>query len=300
MNILRNITKAGRYLPPNTTAPVDPLQNCPEKNFDVAIFQVPFGWFTKPRSDAVTYNTIDETVQLLHSLFGAKVIILQTVPVGNNLQNFETELIAINNVIQNYTDTFQYKDGMNDYDDDEEEEKNKNKDEDEGKEKSENENEDNDIDDSIQAVLLMDMARFSIELFKHNAASLGLITLDPTNNNNNEDDEKFIIDQLNPLLQFRTGCCHYYFPQIIGFTCAQNVKNMTRHCTRTKYSMDGHHWCLDEVGGRVHGVTACLIKCGHDFPSMKEELEVCQTRCNEQYMSLRPIPFDEDGVLENY
>ena len=264
METKRKIEFVGMKLPLNTME--DELRGCPEADFDVAIFQIPFGWLPKPSLNSISYEIIDETIQQLHYMFGAKIIIIQNVPVGNNLQNFHSEMIPINNIVKNYTDAFKYDLG--------------------GK--------GNATKDGIKAVLNMDMASFSISLFQENAASLGLI-------DSNIENSTTLINQLNGLLQNRTECCHYAFPQIIGFTCAQVVANMTKKCTRTIYSNDGHHWCQNKIGGRSNGVVACLIKCGHDYPSMKTELKLCEKQCNQKYMSLDKIAFPYyDGVLEDY
>jgi len=277
---------------------------CPESDFDVVIHQIPFGWFHKPSNVSVTYESLHEAIELSRRHFGAKIIVLQTVPIGNNVIDIPTEMDAINNVIFNYSDTFDYNTNNNyDYDG-----------------TSQNGNNGAALR-PLEAVLVMDIASLSVELFKHNAASLGLINISSTDldgvdvsiDAQGDYDYSRIKKQLNPLLKYRTGCCHRFFPQIIGFTCAEVVANMTKYCTRTKYSMDGHHWCLKEVGGRIHGATACLLKCASEFsssfvgtsasassPGGNKELKSCESRCNRQYMSLKPIPFDNSGILNNY
>jgi hypothetical protein len=269
---LREITKIGMSLPPNTM--YDELRGCPEKNFDVAIFQIPFSWFDKPAVNSMSYHGLNETINLLHTMFGAKIIIVMNVPVTNNLQDIESEMIPINNIVKNYTDTFTYTSSGH-----------------RGNSSESGEGGYND-DNSIQAVLLMDMASFSMELFKENAAALDLIDLSSSSAS--------IQEQLNNQLQYRTECCHYAFPQIIGYTCAEVVQNMTKKCKRTRYSCDGQHWCMNEVGGRINGVMACLIKCGHDFPSMFEELKICEQQCNKKYMSLERVPIKKNGYIDNY
>lgn len=266
LNSIRKITKVESYTM-NQTA----IEECPERNFDVLIHQFPFGWFEKPALDLISYERIHESVMTSNEYYGANIIILQTVPVGNNLIDFHSEIIPINKMIWNYTNTFQYDDDSND---------------------------EAESDRPIKAVLVMDMAALSMELFKHNAHALGLINI--TLGEDGEEDEEEVINQLNSLLDYRTDCCHYLYRQIIGFTCAVAVANFTKNCVHTKYSNDGHHFCLNEIGGRVHGASACLIKCGTDFSS-STELRRCEKRCNDQYMSLKPIPFQgKNDELENY
>ncbi len=270
---LRKITKVGMKLPPNTM--YDELRGCPEKDFDVAIFQIPFSWFhPKPAINFMSYQGLNETIHLLHTMFGAKIIIIMNVPVTNNIQDIESEMIPINDIVKNYTDTFMYTSSG------------------QTRNSSESERGGYNDDNSIQAVLLLDMASFSMELFKENAAALDLIDLSSSSAS--------IQEQLNNQLQYRTECCHYAYPQIIGFTCAEAVQNMTKKCRRTRYSCDGQHWCMNEVGGRINGVIICLIKCGHDFQKLFEELKICEHQCNKKYMSLERVPIKKPGYIDNY
>lgn len=231
----------------------DDKNECLEEDFDIVIHQFPFGWLEKPTTESITYEKIHEAVQLSHKYFGAKTVILQTIPVQNNVIDMITELEAVNNAIFNYSNSYEYVD--------------------------------NKI--SVQNVLVMDVAKFSYELFAHNAAALGMITnrtdtIDQSLKNNS------IAHLLNPLLENRTKCCNDKFPQIIGFTCAEKSFN-TDDCVKTRYSRDGMHWCMDEVGGRINGGFACLLKCIEQESNVSEQLRECEKQCNDQFMSLRSM-----------
>merc|ERR1712241_939637 len=107
----------------------------------------------------------------------------------------------------------------------------------------------------------MDIAKFSLELFAHNAKGLNMINqdvdlIDQLISNNT------ISTLLNPLLTKRTICCHKEYGQIIGFACSKVKETRTfKKCLNTKYSLDGMHWCMDEVGGRINGAISCLLQC---------------------------------------
>jgi len=61
------------------------VSSCDEADFDVVIQQTLFGWFEKPMNRYVTYVSIDEMVKLSQRHFGAKIVLLQTVPIMKNV-----------------------------------------------------------------------------------------------------------------------------------------------------------------------------------------------------------------------
>jgi len=259
---------------------------CEEKDFDVVVHPFPFGWMVKPAINHFTYEAIDEAVQLSYKLFGAKTVILHTVPIQNNVIDMVTELDAINSVIYNYTNSYRHRNGEN------------------------NDNDTTNNNQQVQNVLIMDLAALSFELFTHNAEYLRLINMERIMLRMKYKN-KTMSSQLNHLLNRRTECCHKEYGQIIAHACAHNIPNMTKKCTRTRYTVDGMHWCMNMVGGRIHGALACLIRCTYTSSSSSniksnfEELKQCEKRCNAQYMSFKPIPFSDERnngerILENY
>lgn len=227
-------------------------ENCPEEKFDVIVHQFPFGWLKKPTADKITFESIHEAVTLSKQQFGAKTIILQTIPVNNNVIDMIEELETINNRIMNYTKTAQ-KTG-------------------------------------IESVLLLDLGQLSIEMFAHNAAAMRLIPL-----GQDEIDQSMqsntISEVLNPLLTHRTVCCNKDYGQIIAYTCSRNRQstNRIKDCFKTRYSRDGMHFCMDEVGGRINGGVACLLKCVETQNDSLPKINDCENRCNERFMSLESL-----------
>ncbi len=241
---------------------------CPEENFDVVVHEFPFSWMKKPITDWFTYEKIDEAVQLSGQQFGAKVVIVQTTPVQNNVVDMVSELKAVNDAIFNYSSTY-----------------------DSNLIKENNDESGKDVKEVVETVLVMDLAKFSYELFTQNAVSLGLMTYD-TEAIQEAFGDNSITELLNPLITRRTKCCNQEFPQIIGYTCAEvsSQNSDPEDCIKTRYSRDGMHWCMDEVGGRINAALACLLKCV-DQENKSRDLRSCEKRCNDQYMSLNPIHF---------
>ena len=64
--------------------------------------------------------------------------------------------------------------------------------------------------------------------------------------------------------------------------------------------MDGMHWCImKETGGRLNAGLACLIQCSLIIDGRDDEKRACQRRCNVQYMSLAPVPWENGGQQFN-
>ena len=83
----------------------------------------------------------------------------------------------------------------------------------------------------------------------------------------------------------------------IALVCAEKVPHMTHICKLNMFSMDGMHYCTKTIGSRVFAVMSCLLSCvynNNDMSSSKGEshggLRMCEEKCNQQYMSLEPIP----------
>ena len=230
---------------------------CQEDSFDTVVLQIPFGWLKKPATNEIHYDSIHEAVQLSHKLFGAKAVIIQTIPVNNNVIDMVEELDAINNAIFNYSNSYNYTMLAH-----------------------------NQNYDMVEQVVVMDMAKFSYELFAHNAAGLKMI------NYNNKEIDEFIANGrlstiLNPLISKRTKCCNTDYGQIIAFACSRvREARKPKKCWNTLYSLDGMHWCMDKVGGKINGAVACLVQCLENkwkFGKLKD----CENVCNHNFMSMK-------------
>mmetsp|Transcript_18837 Transcript_18837/g.28227 ORF Transcript_18837/g.28227 Transcript_18837/m.28227 type:complete len:494 (+) Transcript_18837:93-1574(+) len=262
-------TARKRTTPVQPAVEEDPDSGCAEENFDVVVHVFPFSWMKKPTIKWFTFDMIDEAVQLSRKQFGAKIVVLQTIPVQNNVVDMVSELQPINDAIINYSDSYET-----------------------NRIKEVNDNSGEELNEMVETVLLLDVARLSYELFTQNAASLGLIT------NDTVAIQEALLDNsinqiLNPLLTQRTKCCNPKYPQIVGFTCSDisSLDETPDGCTRSRYTRDGMHWCMEEVGGRINGGLACLLKCV-EHESESSDIRSCEKQCNDQFMSLTPVTFE--------
>ena len=60
---------------------------------------------------------------------------------------------------------------------------------------------------------------------------------------------------------------------------------------QNSFSIDGMHYCMTTIGGRFSAAVACLLKCVYDDTNYRGRTrDECATLCNQQFMSLNPIP----------
>jgi hypothetical protein len=126
-------------------------------------------------------------------------------------------------------------------------------------------------------LLLMDFGGWTDELTELNARLAGMDTTSSAN-----------------YTLARLGCAK--FPPSIAMACAEkNVTQGVCQCTRNVISIDGMHWCMETMGGRIVAVTSCLLRCSllidddanQSTEKKRQILGKCQEQCNDQFMSLR-------------
>jgi hypothetical protein len=185
-------------------------------DFDVLIMQFPYGWLERPKEQLFTHEIIMEAIHTSYTVFGVKTIILQTVPVQNNVENLHRELVTINNAISDFVkDYIPPKDGS-----------------------------------GVQCVMLMDVAFLSLSLFVHNAVGLKLVStsaLDVLHKPiSTREKERELVHYLNSTLAKRLNCCHPEYKEIVAFSCGESVADPsnTKYCQRNIYTNDGMHWCM--------------------------------------------------------
>jgi hypothetical protein len=125
-----------------------------------------------------------------------------------------------------------------------------------------------------------------------NARHMGMITTptlddmaDPIGNN---------FKKKNFTLQ-RLGCGKYPpYVAMVRATIPSNINHnddrCSHTCIRNRLSIDGMHWCMESIGGRVTAATACLIECSLLFPkhTLQQLLRQCEHRCNNDFLSMKP------------
>jgi hypothetical protein len=63
--------------------------------------------------------------------------------------------------------------------------------------------------------------------------------------------------------------------------CGDRVQPNTKSFTPNAFFKDGMHYCFNVIGGYTIAAISFLIEC---------EDQICEKHCNNQYMSLLPIP----------
>ncbi len=156
--------------------------------------QFPFGWLEwnkkkLPVESFFTKESLQEVISASHEVFGATTVILQTVPLLNNVKDMKDQLMVINSVI--YEVANQYVPSK---------------------------------ENGVQKVLVMDLAWLSFNLFAHNAVGLGVSNPSILEKLNGRDGSgkkgraaKLVVDELNPLLGQRHDCCHAEVKEIVPF-----------------------------------------------------------------------------------
>jgi hypothetical protein len=125
-------------------------------------------------------------------------------------------------------------------------------------------------------VFLLDFGRWIDQLVEWNAQNALFMDISSANK--------------NYTLQ-RLGCVKY--PPSLAMACATLENRTECTCIRNRLSIDGMHWCMESMGGRILGGTACLIQCSL-MP--QAEHRSCEKRCNDDFMSLEPAR----TVIESY
>jgi hypothetical protein len=113
-------------------------------------------------------------------------------------------------------------------------------------------------------MLLLDFGGWIDKLVDLNARQLGMI-----------DTKDYKLDRL--------GCLKY--PPSVATACATLTNRTECTCIRNMISIDGMHWCMESLGGRITAAMACLLRCSL---TPKNQHVQCAQRCNDEFMSLKP------------
>ena len=130
-------------------------------------------------------------------------------------------------------------------------------------------------------LLLMDFGGWTDQLMELNARLAGM--------NTTENNPHYMLERL--------GCVKNFPPSIAQVCVEKNVAPDSCKCVRNVMSIDGMHWCMETLGGRIIGGISCLLQCSllidDTDASTDKNLEAkrlvlgnCQQRCNDKFMSL--------------
>jgi hypothetical protein len=207
-------------------------------SFDCMVFRIPHGWI---RLSQITQESLKQTVQLAHELFGVSTIVFVSMPFVNNVQTMQDldDLKKANTVLREFAL------GWN------------------------SQNTSTTLTGGVQQVLVLEFGRLMDDLMEINARQM---EYDTSNQN-------YTMEKLH------SG----KFPMSIPLVCGQRVETGTSQCGRNSVSLDGMHWCMESIGGRVFAGLSCLLGCAHNFPTDTPPPSTdiqCERRCNDQFMSL--------------
>jgi hypothetical protein len=105
------------------------------------------------------------------------------------------------------------------------------------------------------------------------------------------------------LMGFDTSVANYTIEalergkQSIAQVCSTRVKVGSSTCELNSISLDGMHWCMETIGGRVFAGTSCLLACafnketrdGSTTSPPTTAIRQCEQRCNDDFMSLKSV-----------
>jgi hypothetical protein len=254
-----------------------------------------------PVDKSLTWNALDELVDLSFNYLGASTVILLTIPIFNNVVNM-SELVVANRRIWEYAREFEVnmtKTNSNTtiFTSDEE-------------------------DSSTSArsplpkrrILVMDLYAYSVSLFLQNSIEIGVMQSERGEElkskllqSANASDFLNLTMTLNEALNQSIPLMGGPRGRLIVTKYGRIIQNKIGHTcgdinctTKSMITRDGMHWCMKETGGRLSAGLACLIQCslindGRDDKTIK----ACERRCNVQYMSLAPVPWENGGQQFN-
>lgn len=136
-------------------------------------------------------------------------------------------------------------------------------------------------------LFVLDFGSWIDRIMEWNAYHIGMIKTIPNWNiiSPTQNQKKFTLQRLD--------CAKY--PPSVAVACAtlpnsnSNNNNRCTTCIRNRLSIDGMHWCMESIAGRVLATTACLIECSllqhHRHHHLMRE---CERRCNDDFMSMKP------------
>jgi len=267
--------------------------SCTEQNFDAAVHQLSAEWIHREITmggsdflDKFTLEAIAESVQLTVDQFGVKIVILQTIPIVNNIRNVQ-ELIIANQRIWKFAKNFRK---QQEYQEEEEQ----------------------------VTLLIMEVGALSTSLTLFNSIAMGTVskenasdllqmhseasTPDGSFQFGNEEFVNATMKAMKDPLRKRMRV-HLWsnISKIVSHACGEYMDETTatssfRCKVKNTFSVDGQQWCMDSMAGRINAAGACLLQCGLKYRRRGEEeqvedgsLENCERDCNGLYMTLSSV-----------
>ena len=223
------------------------IQSDEHGNFDVFVFRIPSPtWIPM---GMVTQESLRETVELAHQLFGFRVAIfvsshyVNQAPQGRDKRD-ET-YHSRKSIRQTNKELFDFSRNW-----------------------TENHGQDR-TNGGVHSIYVLDYGRLNDELLEWNAHLLGFDT---------ESDSAFMEDKI----PFITKSKKQIYKSV-AHVCGEKVPNNSIDCIGNAITADGVHMCMNIVGPRLAAGLACQLQCVH---SPSDEW-ACAKACNDQYMSTK-------------
>ena len=254
---------------------------------------------------ALSWEAIHEAVELSFDRLGASTIILQTIPIQNNVNDIN-ELVVANRRIWKYAMEFQTnlttKSALESTS-----KTNKNK---------------KTAQEALQhrrKILVMDLYSLSVASYLQNSIEIGIV--------GNDTAGKDLKSKLFPLKS--TDNPFHFLNQTLALSDKMKMKIPHRkefnkgpitklpggevlymkighlcgdaNCTvKSSITYDGQHWCMEQFAGRLNAGLACLTQCslalnnnsGEFLGTVGETMSDCERSCNAQFMSLDPVRWE--------
>ena len=217
-------------------------------------------------------------VNMSFDYLGANTVVLQTIQIMNNAENI-AQLIEVNSVIWKYARDFQTKEAQRKL-----------------------------KDGRTRRVIVMDMFAYTVSLFLQNSMVIGLVSNEIGATLQRQLQESIDFDSYLNLTMSLHNVLQITFVAEVTKRGKEIIVKRGHVCAnancdkKSLISSDGMHWCTKATGGRINAALACLLRCSFEeeakVDKTVEEMKQCEWRCNKQYMSLAPVPWDDAEEIE--
>ena len=240
-------------------------------SIDAMVLVSPAGWMGMEQkiSDAITQETLAESVRWAGEIFGAKTVVIPTIMLSNNMfKDLQGIFFPMRKRIYEFAKYFRSNVNSLSW-------------------------------RGVEQVVVLDLASLSLELVRANAQALGLMKEDDgnVNSNGNKDRNQHDMDALQEALLAHTILVKQKkgdnIQKPVALVCSETISANATTCTPNRFSVDGMHWCMKNgVGGRIQAGLACILSCA--YPSLKQvagdfSVTDCETNCNNRFMNVHVL-----------
>ena len=207
--------------------------------------------------------------------FGATTVVLQTIQIMNNVKTLD-QLFKVNNLIWKYARDFQAKQA---------------------------ETESTSRTRTKRKVLVMDTFAYTFSMYLQNSMAIGIV---PDDTGTRLQQQLRESTEYDTYLNLTMSMKDVFNSTVTKVVTKKGIPLTGKHgllfadlnlSIKSLTSSDGQHWCTKATGGRINAALACLLRCSfgneYDESSITDKMKDCEWRCNKQYMSLAPVPWDD-------